>query len=206
MRYKTLKKICFLLIITLALMSLISCGSKPPELDAVKDELITLIEDSAEINDIIFGEGLSVYPRDGDEEETVVYIGMVESLDDYEMVRSDSKYLTVEQIKEAAEKVYSADYLDSVYDMAFVGYADETIGVVAARYYEYDGWIYKSMSSLPLTTGARNYDFDTIKIVKPSKADYINFTVDTEKDGEKLTITLSALLTDDGWRLDSPTY
>ena len=201
-----MKKICLFILLAAFVIALASCGSKAPELDEIKDELTALIDASAEINEIFFGEGVPVYARSGTDEETVMYDGMIESLDDYEMVRSDAKYLSIDEIKMAAEKVYSDDYLESIYDMAFVGYADETVGVCAARYYEWDGWMYKSMSFEPVVTGTRTYDCDTMKIVKPSRADYVNFTVNSEKDGEKLTVTLSAILTDDGWRLDSPTY
>ena len=42
--------------------SLASC-SQPPELDAVKDEFVALIEASVEVNNIFFGEGLPTYKR-----------------------------------------------------------------------------------------------------------------------------------------------
>lgn len=187
-------------------LMLSSCGSKAPDIDTIRDELSSLIDASAEINEILFGEGLPVYSRDGGEEEAAIYNDMKESLSAYEVVREDAKYLSIDEIKSAAELVYSEDYLESVYDMAFVGYADETVGTYAARYYEWDGWLYKNREYEPVVDGTRTYDYSTMKLVKPSRGDYINFTVDSELDGEKLTVTLSAVLTENGWRLDSPTY
>ena len=57
------------------------CSSGAPDLASVKDEFVALIEASAEINDIFFGQGLPVYDREtssGDnnakyDEETGVY-------------------------------------------------------------------------------------------------------------------------------------
>ncbi|MBQ8005137.1 MAG: hypothetical protein IJ303_02360, partial [Clostridia bacterium] len=65
----------------------------------MKEEYIALVEESAEINGFIFGEGLPVYKRDGSEEEKLVYQNLVSSLDNYESVRDDSKYLTIEAMK-----------------------------------------------------------------------------------------------------------
>lgn len=194
--------------ITIALTVLVaalSACSSAPELEDIKDELTALIEASAEVNEILFGEGLPVYSRD-DEENENIYYGMVEALDGFELVRDESPYQTVEELEELAEKVYTSDYLEPVAEMVFVGYADEDVGVTAAKYYEYGGRLYRNMSFESYIDGERSYDYETMKIVKPSKAKYINVELESEKDGERRTVTLAFEKTDDGWRLDTPTY
>lgn len=89
----------FLFILSLTmLLPLASCGTKPPELETVRDEFISLIAASFEINDIFFGEGLPVYDRNTttgagiyDEEHNVLYwiindkdVGQVVKYYDYE--------------------------------------------------------------------------------------------------------------------------
>ena len=197
--------IAFLLLCSF-LFSFTSCSTPPPELETVKDEYISLIEASVEVNDFIFGEGLSVYDREGTGGEKQLYLNLAGVLDNYEYVREDSKFLTIESMKIAAELVYTPEYLKSAYLMAFDGYADEVAGVSAARYLEWDNWLYKSMLYEPLIEGTRTYNYDTMKIVKPSNGEYVNVSIESELDGVKTTLTLAFSLTENGWRLDTPTY
>lgn len=200
----------FLLAVSLLLTSALFLGScsasKAPDLESVKEEFSNLIEESAEINKFLFGEGLPVYKRDGSEEEQSYYLTLGSQYDGYEYVSEESKYLTIEAMKEAAEKVYTGEYLESVYQMVFDGYADEISGVSVARYYESGEWLFQSMNYKPLIEGTRMYDYDTMKIVKPSNGEYVNVEVESELDGERLTITLAFSKTENGWRLDTPTY
>ena len=54
------------------LASFVSCAA--PKLDEVKDTFVSLIEESLEVNEILFGEGLSVYePLDYDEASGTYY-------------------------------------------------------------------------------------------------------------------------------------
>ena len=60
----------------------------------------------------------------------------------------------------------------------------------------------------PLITETRHYRFDTITIVKPSRADYVNFTVDSYLESapeDILNVRLSIVLEDGVWKLDAPT-
>lgn len=197
--------LCLILMITFAL-NFSSCATEPPALEEVKEEFISLISSSAEINQLFFGEGLPVYDRNGTEEEKQVYSTLGSELDNYQCVREGSKYLTVESMKTAAEAVYTEEYLESVYQIVFDGYADDIMGVTAARYYESNDWIFESMLYEPLIEGTRTYDYETMKIVKPSTGEYVNVSIESELEGEKLTITLAFSKTENGWRLDTPTY
>lgn len=209
------KIIVALLALVILTVSLVSCSGKPPALDEVKDGLVALIEASYEINDIFFGEGLATYERGGEfDKEHHLYNENDTEYAYYEYVTEDSEYIFTEQIKWAAQKVYTTDYLKGVYTMAFDGYADENTGEVAtARYLDANGWLVKyafgETDPFNILPGKRVYDFDTMEIVKPSTAKYLNVAIDSHLEGEEdkiLRITLRFKLTEDGWRLDSPSY
>ena len=207
LRMKKLYSLVFaIVLLSVLLASFSSCSTEPPELDTVKEEYIKLIEASSEVNEILFGKGLPVYERDGSEEDKQVYVDMVSALDEYESVRMDCKYLTIDSIKAAADDVYTSEYLETVYEMMFVGYADEVSGVTSAKFLEWDGWLYQNMNYEAYIEGKRTFNYDSMEIVKPSDGEYVNIKIESELDGEKLTITLAFSLTENGWRLDTPTY
>lgn len=138
----------------------------------------------------------------------------------YDYVLIDCEYQTVDSIKKAAEKVYSTDYLASVYGVIFDGFmTDET--VVYARYMEdstiEDGvYFLKSNRFDPYFETQTTYDCSTMKIIQPSNAKKVIVELDANGryiDREKLEIvtgvhtkTLTFVLEDNGWRLDTPTY
>lgn len=134
----------------------------------------------------------------------------------YDYVRHDCKYSSVAEIKAAAEKVYSKDYLESIYEMMFVGSVSDTeyVETATARYIEYadnEGNIslMKANDSKIFITEIREYDFSTAKIVKPANAEYVNIEVESylpSKPADRLTVRLSMILQDGVWMLDSATY
>lgn len=209
---KTVRAISFLLVAVL-ILAFSACGAAP-ELSEVKDIFAALIESSYEINDIFFGKGLAVYERGGDfAAKYYIYENLSENYDFYEIVQSESGYLTADSIKEAASKVYSADYLEGIYTMAFDGYSDGE-SVTTARYLEADGYFlrytYGEKDPFDILEGKqRRYLFDTMRIVRPSSADYVNVEIESYllgKEDETLTVTLRFTLEKGEWRLDSPTY
>ena len=177
------------------LPTLTSC-SQPPKVEDVRDEIAALIEASHEINDIFYGEGLPV--------DTTLSSGY----EKFHVVSASSPYRSLSEIRTAAEKVYSAEYMSAIYEMMFSGHYDSVSGSIQqARYWETNGNLLKLIDSTVYLTGEpRSYDYSTMKIVKPSRADYIKFEIMSEKNGEQLLVRLSAVLTENGWRLDSPTY
>lgn len=209
---KTLRAIAVLLV-AVVILALSACGTAP-KLAKVKDTFVALVEASYEINDIFFGEGLAVYERGGEfAAKYYIYENLSESYDVYEIVQSESGYLTTDSIKEAASKVYSADYLEGIYTMAFDGYSDGE-SVTTARYLEADGYFlrytYGEKDPFDILEGKqRRYLFDTMKIVRPSSSDYVNVEIESYllgKEDETLTVTLRFTLENGEWRLDSPTY
>lgn len=209
---KTVRVISFLLV-AVVILALSACG-KAPELAKVKDTFVALVEASYEINDIFFGEGLAVYERGGEfATKYYIYEDLPESYDLYEIVQAESGYLSADSIKDTAAKVYSEDYLAGIYTMAFDGYADGE-SITTARYLEAEGYFlrytYGEKDPFDILEGKqRRYLFDTMRIVRPSSADYVNVEVESYllgKENETLTVTLRFTLENGEWRLDSPTY
>ena len=139
-----------------------------------------------------------------------------EDMTDYDYVRDDEKYTSVAEIKALAEKVYSSEYLNSLYSSMFVGYvsADSSVSGLSARYMEYaddDGNVrlMKSNEFDPFITEVRKYDFSTAKIIRPANAEYVTIEVDSylpSNPDARLTVELSMILQNGVWMLDSATY
>lgn len=175
-------------------------------------------------------EGNYYYPIEYDESQYEYVYG--EGADEhYDYVRVDCKYQSIEAIQALAESVYTQGYLKGdnykegdmgyggVYAAMFDGF---TLGteISYARYRiddSIDGfYLLKSNEFAPYFTEHKTYDYSTMKIVSPSKAelvnveivangryiDYENFEVRT---GEH-TVTLTFVFENGEWRLDTPTY
>lgn len=291
---KALKKsICCLLACALLLLALTAC-SKPPEYTEIEARFKELVEQSAELNRWIFGEGLPTYeriydplsslkvhtvtdPESGEvtsrtfyyeiqdpslgkvvafrssylddysyvqvftsgqadrdayyvDEENGAYCYLLSDYtppeyeffydaddpSDYDFVRLDCGYLSIAQMKEKAEQVYSPEYLESIYEWLFVGTASitESVEGLSARYMEYTddegmGYLMRSNTFEPLITEQRMYDFSTASIVKPANKEYVNIELDSylpSNPEQVLRVRLSMQLVDGVWLLDSATY
>jgi hypothetical protein len=137
----------------------------------------------------------------------------------YDYVRLECPYQSVDQIKVAAEKVYSSAYLDSVYTIMFDGLVVGT-EIIYARYSPDESgatdFLLKSNRFDPYFTEQTEYDFSSMKIVMPSRGDMVNVEITATGsylDLEKLekvrgtyTKNLKFVLQDGQWRLDTPTY
>ena len=126
----------------------------------------------------------------------------------YTPVRSD-KYLTVSDIKAAAEQVYSKSYLMSIYETMFVGYIESGMkDMIYARYYEGPDGLMILKDADVWVTAKRIYDYDTMKIVRPSNGKRVTVEMDSHLEGqsETLTVRLSFVLQDGVWYLNSPSY
>ena len=214
------------LISVLSVMMLPSCAN-PPELSEIKPTIEVLIENSRKVNHMLFGEGLPIayYEDKTDSEGNPVpveteyenyylvdfrapYFEKDEEEKDDEEKKKGNGFFMIEQIKAEAEKVYSPDYIRPIYDMFFTGHYDsDKGGVVRANYIDGENGILKLKTYEAYIKGEmRTFDYDSIVIIKPSTADFVTFTIDSYKDGEKLNIRLTIVKTENGWRLDSPTY
>ena len=132
------------------------------------------------------------------------FLAQYDTDETYLPVVSD-KYVTVNDIKAAAEQVYSASYLMSIYETMFVGYIEKGVNdIIYARYYDSpDGLKMLKESDVWITE-----NYDSMEIVRPSKANRITVEIDSYLEGseEHLTVRLSLVKQDGEWYLDSPTY
>ena len=180
--------------------------NKAPELETVRDRIIYLVEGSKQINEIFFGEGLPVYVRDSElSEEKFVYIG--EQNKGYEKVMEVSPYLLLDEMKEAAERIYSSAYCKQLFESCFDGVVVD--GVTLLEYVEIDEWLYQSTARDTLAKNERIYLYGTMKIVRPSNKEYINVDIESyliNNPDKKQTERLSFAFEDGNWYLDTPTY
>ena len=291
------KFICFFLVLSFVCLPLLSSCSKAPQYADIEERLKELVEGSAKINAMFFGEGLPTYervldpraslkvhrapdPNDGEKEILTYYYEVVDpnydkiiafrqsplpnvpfsylevltapdasreayysdeikgiwcySLPayvektyelyydekdphDYDYVRDDAEYMTISEMKAAAEEIYSAEYLSAIYESIFVGTTaiTESVSGLSARYIEYiddngDTWLMKSNNEdFVMIRETRVFDFSTAKIVKPSNAEYINVKINSYLPSDPsnvISVRLSLVLQNGVWMLDSATY
>lgn len=168
--------------------------------------------DSHGVDDYVAPDGRVFAPANDYVEPEVEYVYTDEDVPNYDVVRVDCGYTSIDDLKRAAEKVYTADFLKQIYEGAFdgVAYAETGYsGVRSARFIEQSMLLrqYNELDSHELAR--RVYDYSTIKIIRPSNAQRVNLTIDTHLEGEDeiLTVRLTLILGEDGeWYLDTPTY
>ena len=203
---KTIVSLILITVLIVSTLSAVSCSGKAPKLDDVKERFIYLIEGSKEINTLYFGSGLPVYQRDTllSDKKGVYYDDKYTT---YERVMENSRYLTVNEIKERSEKIYSTEYLKAMYETAFEGVMTGNASAYI-RFYESQGWLYQNLYATDFELSERIYDYSSMKIVKPSNGEYVNITVDTYTlDDKKIkNISLTFVYERGNWYLDSPTY
>ena len=196
------------LCLLLSVISLSSCSkSNPPELEEVYDELVDVIEASREVNVLLFGAGLPVYPRGTAEDELIHrYYGVNDDGNLY--VTPYAKYSYVEDMKEAIAAVYGSEYRESLYESVFTGHAisENLDTVLPARYTQTDGRLYQNQYVDALVQGVRTYDYAGMKIVSPSTASHLRVSIPsrTDADPEWKNVYLAFVLENGRWYLDSP--
>lgn len=135
----------------------------------------------------------------------------------YDYVRADSPYKGVSDIQDAAEAVYSAAYLERLYEGLFTGvaFAEGEEGVLYARYRDYvdpeDDNVYLQQCNLVKGYALvdRRYDYSTMQIVGGSNAKYVRVEIESYiagKEQERIVVTLAFALEGGEWFLDNPSY
>ncbi len=182
-----------------------------PRVEDIYDRMVYLIESSQEVNALIYGCGVPVWEDDSEYVEFMhVYYGL-EPAKHYEIVMPNAKYLSVNQMKEAIEKIYSKEYLDDViYRSIFDGYAiEDGIGgsvVGVARYYEEGVYLWQSKEFKTFYTGMRVYDYSTMQIRSLGKTDRCVVTIDSwleDSPNQIETVEILIALQDGQWYLDN---
>ena len=209
-----MKKIVVTVLTVLMLISLIptvsGCASVPA-VEEIYDRVVFLVEESYELNALFYGCGLPVWEEDSEYVEFMhLYYGL-NSAQSYEMITQNAKFYSVDEIKQAAEKIYSKDYLNDVlYKTAFDGYAIEdgaggaVVGV--SRYYENEGYFWQAKNHKVFYTAMRIYDYSTMQVHALGRGDACVVTMDSwlEDTPEKVeNVEIPLVLQDGKWLLDN---
>ncbi len=206
---KTISCLLALLMLCGAVVGLASCAaSEPaPELEEVYDRIVELVEASHEVNVLLFGAGLPVYPR-GDAEEELVHRYYGVNDDGREFVTPYAKYRTISEMQAAISAVYSTEYRESLFETLFTGYADSNItAAMPARFYEDERYLYQSRYVESLVEGVRVYDYASMEITNRSNSTYLRVAIPSyseSKPEEWVTVYLSFVYENGDWYLDSP--
>ena len=198
------------IVLTVTCLLLFQCNSAP-KIENIYDRMVYLLESSQEVNSLIYGCGLPVWEDDSEYVEFMhVYYGL-DTARNYEIVMPNAKYLSVDEMKEEIEKIYSKAYLDDViYRSIFDGYAIEdgiggsVIGV--ARYYEEGAYLWQSKDFKTFYTGMRVYDYSTMQVRSLGKTDRCVVTIDSWLEDEPdnvENIEILITLQDGQWYLDN---
>ena len=133
----------------------------------------------------------------------------------YDYVREDCGYLSVQEIKQHAALIYSAQYRAMFYPAHFEGQTTPTGVVEGARYRDFDnpddadsaGYLIKSSTYKPLDTSTR-FLFDTMTMHEDSSATWVKIEIDyyRESDGRTGRMSLCFALENGKWYLDSPAF
>lgn len=188
-----MKKISLIVLTVTLVLSLFSCGGKAPGDDEIATTVKQLVAASAPLNEIYFGEGLPVD----------IFRAAVGN---YQYISTDCEYKSINQIKEATQKVFSAEYCELLYETTFSGINEEGVGILYARYAEKNNELIKNSTIQPMMTGERTYNFDTMKILKKNSTTVLVNIDTTDDSGNTLPIQVRLVNENGVWLLDSPTY
>lgn len=188
-----------LLLIVLALtLGLCACNNSGMSDEELAQTAAELIEASHEINVIFYGEGLPV-----DKSTSVIEDEDAAEVGNYCRVTEDSPYQSIDEIKAAAEKVFTSEYLSEIYESAFEGN-----DILRPRYgTDSTGHLTRDITigTLKQTDEWTGWDLSSIKIKKAS-AGAVVFSITGTYSGKTEDEVMQMIKTSDGWRLDSPTY
>ena len=119
----------------------------------------------------------------------------------------NSEYLSIDDIKAAADKIFSDEYLSELYESAFDGIMVNDSNAYV-RFYDNTEWLYQNINAGEFSLSERIYDYSTMEIVKPSNSKYVTVSIEsyTLKDPKRRTVDLTFVYENGDWFLDSPTY
>lgn len=134
----------------------------------------------------------------------------------YDYVKESSGFLTTDHIKDAAGKVYSSAFLNSVYESLFTGVVVEGgSSMLYARYYDYEDLesgtnaLVKDNRDKGYELKNWTYDFSTMEIVRKSNATFVTLQLDRYLTGDSAvreTVKVAFVKENGQWFLDSPTF
>ena len=210
---RTLSVMLLAILLVLQAVLCTACGGKP-SVEELYDRVVELVEESYAVNTVLFGAGIPVYDKNDEGTRLLRLYGGQEEYLAYEYVREESRFYFPEHIRDAAERVYSREYLKSVYTSIFDGIRSPETGVTLfARYLENgerNGALSQSLVAEGLTLTPRIYRYSTMRVESGSRNDYALVTMETYLPGdatpEITEVTLSLVKQNGAWYLNAPTY
>ena len=198
MKIKNIKKItAFILCLVFAISAFAGCASEEQKAE-IMQAFNELYPKSAEINAIIYGQGLPASETFTEEELAAL------PSPHYVPVADNSPYTTESALKAAILAVYSEDYYNDVLKYtAFEGYG-ESGSEPPPRYKEVDGVLHINIKAI-------TYDIKGKRIVEEASVRKVTSGVATiktpyELNGERSDKILTMIYTEAGWRFDDPTF
>ena len=195
-----------LCMLSTVLLNLASCA-RAPRVEEVYDRVVELLDGAYELNTVFYGEGLPVWATDSDFAEfTHLYFDFPYT-GDYERVKPQAIFGSVDEIKIAAARVYSMEYLEGVlFPAAFDGLAVGT-AVASSRYLEEGGYFYQSTDDSFDLRGVPIYDYSTMRVVPVGKRDVclveLDYYLDIYPNTRQVASIRLTLEEDGSWYLSS---
>ena len=214
-----MKKNLFLALVLTLICSvfLVSCKEEVKYDEAeIKAALTELLPRSYELNVVYFGEGL---PISEDRELLDKFYNSFDSdveMINYHPVSADCPYQTESALRDATLAVFTEDYSEYLFQRAFAGISGQlqniegetvTHSAMYAMYIEQNGVLTVRLNladeAIPL---GREFSVDEMT-VKSQKRGVVVVEMPTYYNGElDFYVEVRLVMTENGWRLDSPTY
>ena len=204
----------FLAILFISLVVLIfvlSFREKDRKFDKEEVETATkqLLKEAEFLNQIYYGSGIKYY--DTDDGKTGYYRKA-----DYAHLE-ELGFSTIEELKVITEKTFSDEYAALLYSTILSSLKEGSIVVTAARYYQaYDEETNQPTDIMVYSNfdikfkDKIEYNYDSIKAERSKKDKVyvsVNATVtNSEGKSQEVTLTITLIEEDDGWKIDNPTY
>lgn len=191
---KRIKLILSLAVCMILPLALIGCGEKMT-VEEIKEALPALLEESKVLNEIYFGNGFKIDAEKSD----VVRDGGYFVCDG-----SEYNINSVSDIKSATEKVFTHEYSEILYEIAFSSEDGEP------RFKNGDGVLLQKADDTGYVIFDREYEYSSIKI-QSRKGNRTTVLINTTVNGvisDKLTLVIvrSGSMGNYSYRLDGPTY
>lgn len=211
-KHGKMKKNVIILLVLASIFSLTACKSAP-KVEEIYDRVAELTEASYELNTVFFGNGLPVLDRENPAYEGIYNdFGLTQYTDTYDIVSPDAKYHSEEEIRSAAEKVYSEKLLkDVLFVNAFDGriVADGGEAVVSEARFTSDGTHFYQLRDVKATPAKPLiFDYATMKIVNPSDSKRVKIVMNAWEEENPESVfeyRLDLIFENGAWMLDSLT-
>ncbi len=204
------KILLLLLIVVISVGALASCGDRKYDEAEVKASAKTLIESSAILNEIYWGDGIP-YSDNKNTSDGVYY--------EAEFVyHHHLGFDTISELQAMTEKTFSKSYSQSIYSTLLQSIQDGDKAIILSRYYQkysvIDG---KTPESIMVNSTWKKiflddvtYDYDSIKVIgAEEEIVYVTINATVSRvgyDPQVREIRIALVEEDEGWRIDSPTF